>query len=108
MAAFFDGLGAILFGIVIGWMAYRILRLRAGFPGLSDIIAILGAVGGAAALAIVKSDVFGWYAIGLVIGFFAYLAVGVVLYGKEEVLPWRPEQIQPTATPDTQPSADKD
>jgi hypothetical protein len=44
---------------------------------------------------------FGLYAVGLVIGFFAYLAVGLVLYGKQELQPWRIEQIPPTPTPAT-------
>jgi hypothetical protein len=106
---FIVGLGAVCFGITIGWMAYRIMRLRAGIPGLSDIIAILGAIGGAAILAIFRNDVlFGWYSVGLVIGFFAYFAVGVVLYGKEEVQPWRLEQIPPASTPEVQSGADKD
>lgn len=106
---FIVGLGAILFGITIGWMTYRILRLRAGVPWLSDLIALLGAIGGAVVLALFRDDVlFGWYAVGLVIGFFAYLAVGLWLFGKKEVQPWQPEQIPPASAPDTQSGAQKD
>ncbi len=98
---FIAGLGALVFGLIVGWMAYRILRLRAGASWLSDLIAILGVIGGAAVLALLRSDVlFGWYAIGLVLGFFAYLAVGLILYGKQEVQPWRLEPIPPTSTLD--------
>jgi xanthosine utilization system XapX-like protein len=83
---FIAGLGALVFGLTVGWMVYRILRLRAGAPGLSDLIAILGVIGGAAVLALSRSDVlFGWYAIGLVLGFFASLAVGLIRYGTQEV-----------------------
>jgi hypothetical protein len=97
---FIVGLGAIFFGLTIGWITYRILRLRAGAPGISDLIAILGVIGGAAVLALYRSEVlFGWYSIGLIIGFFAYLAVGLRLYGKQEVQPWRLEQPPLTSTP---------
>ena len=45
------------------------------------------------------------YAIGLVGGFFAYFTVGLRWYGKQEVQPWRLEQIPATSTPDTQSDA---
>jgi len=99
---FIAGLGAIFFGCAIGWIGYRILRQRASAAALSDFFTILGVIGGAAAIALFKSDVlFGLYAVGLVIGFFAYLAVGLMLYGKQELQPWRIEQIPPTPTPGT-------
>ena len=98
---FIVGLGAVFFGLIIGWIAYRILRHRSGAPWIQDLIALLGIIAGAAALAFFHNDaIFGWYAIGLVIGFFAYLAVGVILYGKQEVLPWRLEQLSPTSPPE--------
>jgi hypothetical protein len=98
---FIVGLGALFFGLTVGWITYRILRRKAGAPWLSDLIALGGVIGGAAVLAFFRSDVvFGWYAIGLVIGFFAYFAVGVILYGKQEVQPWRLEQVSPASTSD--------
>ncbi len=94
------GLGAIFFGGAIGWIAYRMLRQRASAAALSDFVTMLGVLGGAAVIALFKSDVlFGLYAVGLVIGFFAYLAVGLLLYGKQELQPWRIEQLPPTPTP---------
>jgi hypothetical protein len=68
MLMFIAGLGAFVFGLTVGWIAYRVLRLRAGSSWLSDLIAILGVIGGAAVLALLRDDVlFGWYAIGLVL-----------------------------------------
>jgi len=91
---FISGLGATFFGLIVGWIAYWILRLRAGAFVLSALITIIGVIGGAAVIALFKDDVmFGWYSIGLVIGFFAYFAVVLILYGKQEVQPWRFEQI---------------
>lgn len=106
---FIAGLGAIFFGLAVGWIAYRILRLRAGIAGLADLIAILGVIGGAAVMALFRSDVlFGWYSVGLIIGFFAYFAIGLTLYGKQEVQPWQMEPIPPAPTPDTQPNIHSD
>ncbi len=106
---FIAGLGTLFFGFAVGWIVYRILRLRAGIPALSDLITILGVIGGAAVIALFRSDVlFGWYAIGLVLGFFAYFAVGLMLYGKQEVQPWRIEKIPPTPAPDSQSTAHAD
>src|SRR5262245_45936523 len=86
---FISGLGALFFGLVIGWISYRTLRLTAGTTALSDITTILGAVGGAAVTALFRSDVlFGLYCVGLAVGFFAYLGYGVYVYGKQEVQPW--------------------
>jgi len=100
---FIVGLGALFFGLIVGWIAYRILRLRAGAPGLSDLIALLGVIAGAAVLAFFRSEVvFGWYAVGLVIGFFASFALGMILSGKQEVQPWRPEQAPPPSPSETQ------
>lgn len=86
---FISGLGAILFGLAIGWIVYRVLRSREGAAVLSDLITVLGIIGGAAVIALFKNDVlFGLYSLGLVIGFFAYFAIGLWLYGKQEVQPW--------------------
>lgn len=83
------GIGALFFGLVIGWISYRILRLAAGTTVLSDIVAIIAAVGGAAVTLFGSPVLFGWYCIGLALGFFAYLGLGVYTYGKQEVEPWR-------------------
>lgn len=70
-------IGAICFGIVIGWVTYRTLR-RAQATSLGDIAVVIGAVAGAAITGIWKpgADSFGGYCIGLFVGFFAYLIIG--------------------------------
>jgi hypothetical protein len=86
---FITGLGAVFFGLVIGWIAYRMLRLSVGINVLSAIAIIIAVVGGAAVTTLPKGDVgFGWYAIGLVIGFFGYFAIGLSLYGRQELRLW--------------------
>lgn len=77
--------GAVLFGLVIGWITYRTLVRREGAAALSDIATVIGAVGGAAVLAIFDDDrLFGLYAIGLAIGFFAYLAIFFAINGRSK------------------------
>ncbi|MFI9843931.1 hypothetical protein ACIHFD_43335 [Nonomuraea sp. NPDC051941] len=73
-------LGAICFGLVIGWITYGTLRRRQGAAGLSDLAAVLAAVGGGAVTALVGTpEVFGAYAVGLAIGFFGYLVAATLM-----------------------------
>ena len=71
-------IGALCFGIVMGWITYRTLR-RSQTTGLSDIATVLGAVAGATVTALFRQETgdFGAYCIGLAIGFFSYLIVAV-------------------------------
>jgi hypothetical protein len=77
-------IGAGAFGAVVGWYVYYINRWRKDDVQLSDIVTLLGAIGGAAVLALfpAKSDLFGAYGIGLAAGFFAYFFILVVLVNK--------------------------
>jgi uncharacterized membrane protein YeaQ/YmgE (transglycosylase-associated protein family) len=77
-------LGALSFGIVVGWVSSRTLR-RSTPGGLSDIATVIGAVSGAAITGIYKpsTDSFGYYCIGLFVGFFAYLILSIIVAGKE-------------------------
>ena len=96
---FIVGFGALLFGLTVGWIAYRILRQQSGPSWIANLITFLGIIAGATALAFFRDEMlFGWYAVGLVIGFFAYFTVGIILYGKQEVQPWRSEQAAPAST----------
>ncbi|MFN8479701.1 MAG: hypothetical protein U0074_17935 [Kouleothrix sp.] len=67
-------LGALAFGIVIGWRVYFTDRYRTAAVDFSDIATVIGIIGGGAILALFQAgtDLFGAYGIGLAIGFFAY------------------------------------
>jgi hypothetical protein len=79
------GIGAVCFGLVVGWVTYRTLARRAEAVSLSDIATVIGAVGGAAVTAIFNDkELFGLYSIGLAAGFFGYLIVYCVLNGQQE------------------------
>ena len=72
-----DSVGAALFGLVVGWITYRTLRRSGSQVHISDLAAVIGAVGGAAVTGLFsKGHLFAWYSIGLAAGFFLYLIIG--------------------------------
>jgi hypothetical protein len=74
-------LGAGGFGLLIGWYIYMINRYRRGDVQLSDLVTLIGVIGGTAVLAIFPSgtDLFGAYGVGLAVGFFLYFLVLLIL-----------------------------
>jgi hypothetical protein len=67
-------LGAGGFGAIVGWFIYYVNRYRRGDVQFSDLTTLVGAIGGAAILALfpVGTSLFGAYGIGLFVGFFSY------------------------------------
>ncbi|HEV8222565.1 MAG TPA: hypothetical protein VGQ05_20025 [Streptosporangiaceae bacterium] len=67
-------IGSICFGVLIGYIAYRTLILTTDKTSVSDLAAVIAAVGGGAVTAVItpQSSNFGWYAIGLLAGFAGY------------------------------------
>jgi hypothetical protein len=78
--------GAFLFGVVVGWYLYFLNRHRTGQVQLSDLVTLIGAIGGGTVLALFPagSDLFGAYGIGLFCGFFGYLALLFLLVRKSK------------------------
>jgi hypothetical protein len=74
-------LGALCFGMIIGWYVYYINRYRKADVQLSDVVTLIGIIGGSAVLTLFPSgtDLFGAYGIGLAIGFFGYFIVLIIL-----------------------------
>lgn len=75
--------GAGGFGVIIGWYVYYINRYRKGDVQLSDLVTLIGVLGGGAIMALfpAKTDLFGAYGIGLAVGFFFYFLVLIFLVG---------------------------
>jgi hypothetical protein len=73
--------GAGAFGTVIGWYIYYINRHRREDVTATDLVTLIGIIGGTAVLALfpAQSDLFGAYGLGLAIGFFSYFLVMVLL-----------------------------
>jgi hypothetical protein len=62
--------GAVCFGITVGYITYRTL-MRGEKSSIGDLTAVIGAIGGGAVTALYdphQGDLFGFYAIGLLIG----------------------------------------
>jgi hypothetical protein len=73
-------LGALAFGVVIGWMTHRILA-RKEKGDWSDIATVIATVGGGAILALFPAETvaFAAYAIGLFFGFFGYFTAFLIM-----------------------------
>jgi len=82
-------LGALCFGIVVGWITSRALR-RSTSSSLTDIATVIGSVAGAAVTGIWQpnTNAFGYYCIGLFLGFYFYLAVAVLTAHKSAHGDW--------------------
>lgn len=76
-------LGAGGLGCVVGWYVYYINRYRRSDIQMSDLLTLIGAIGGGATTALfpAKTDLFGAYGVGLFCGFFSYFLVLIVLVG---------------------------
>ena len=55
-----DSIGAVCFGLIIGWVTYRTLRRTGETVALSNIASVVGALGGAAVTGLFKGQLFGW------------------------------------------------
>lgn len=73
--------GAVGFGLLIGWYIYYINRYRRGDVQWSDLVTLVGIIGGTAILALFPAgtDLFGAYGIGLAVGFFAYFLTLLIM-----------------------------
>lgn len=83
-----ENAGALGFGLIIGWYVYYINRYRKADVQFSDITTLVGAIGGGALLSLFDSEegslsqiLFGYYGIGLAVGFFAYFIALIILVG---------------------------
>ena len=102
--------GAAFFGAVVGWYVYYINRYRTGDVQLSDLVTLIGVIGGSAVTALFESgtELFGAYGLGLGIGFFSYLIVLVfmVTLSKNFNVDWfldgrRKKPVEPFYIPDS-------
>jgi hypothetical protein len=86
-------IGAGCFGLVVGWITYRtLMRSRGGQARISDLATVIGVIGGGVVVALFDDpDLFAGYAIGLAIGFFAYLALTFALQGRD-TSHWHPSE----------------
>jgi hypothetical protein len=67
-------LGAAGFGSIVGWYVYYVNRYRKGSIQFSDLVTLIGIIGGGTVLTLfpASTDLFGAYGVGLAFGFFGY------------------------------------
>lgn len=68
--------GAVVFGAVLGWYLYFNMRLQRTHS-VKDLGVLAAAIGSGAVIKIFPDQLFGWYCVGLGVGFFGYFAVGL-------------------------------
>lgn len=73
-----QSLGALAFGAVLGWSLYFTLR-HSRKHAIEDLGLIASALGGAALVKLFPDDLFGWYCLGVGVGFFGYFALGLAI-----------------------------
>jgi len=73
-------IGAGCFGVAVGYITYRTLVRTTNKAAISDLAAVVGAIGGAAVTSIFRpgTNLFAWYSIGLLAG----MALFFVIFGK--------------------------
>jgi hypothetical protein len=78
--------GAVCFGLVVGYLTYRTLARSGPTASVSDLAAVVAVIGGGTVTTLfrpARSDAFGWYSIGLLIGLAVYAAATLILRGRE-------------------------
>lgn len=79
-------LGAGVFGTLIGWYVYYINRHRRDEVSATDLVTLIGVIGGTAVLNLFpkSTDLFGAYGIGLGVGFFGYFIIMTLMVWKSD------------------------
>jgi hypothetical protein len=76
--------GALLFGVSVGFITYRTLVRTTDKAAVSDLGAVVSVIGGGAVTALFdprSSDLFGWYSIGLATGMIVFFVLFLSLNG---------------------------
>ena len=80
-------IGSLFFGLVVGYITYRVLARTTDRAAVTDLAAVVGAVGGGAVTGLFDpgSGMFAMYAIGLAAGMIAYAVLFGWLNGRTEL-----------------------
>jgi hypothetical protein len=76
--------GALVFGLVVGFITYRTLIRTTDNAAITDLAAVIGAIGGGAITTLYdpSSTAFAWYAIGLALGMLVFFTAYWKLNGR--------------------------
>jgi hypothetical protein len=78
-------IGAFVFGLVVGFITYRTLVRTADKTAVTDLAAVVSAIGGGAVTKLYdpSGQPFAWYAVGLAIGIMAFFVAYGLMNSKE-------------------------
>ena len=79
--------GAVCFGVTVGFITYRALVRTTDRAAVSDIAAVIRAVAGGAVTGLFnpeQTDLFGWYSIGLVAGVAVFFLLYLMMNGRAD------------------------
>jgi hypothetical protein len=77
--------GAACFGLAVGFITYRTLARTTDKTAITDLTAVIGAIGGGAVTGLFNpqhGDLFGWYSIGLASGLAVFFLLYLALNGR--------------------------
>jgi hypothetical protein len=79
--------GALCFGVVTGYIAYRTLARSVDKAAISDLATVIGVVGGGVVTGLFapSTSMFGYYSIGLLVGMAAFFVLFAVFNGKDAI-----------------------
>jgi len=79
--------GALVFGLVVGFITYRTLVRTTAQAAVSDLGAVVAAIGGGAVTKLYEPSgtSFAWYAIGLALGMLVFFVAFWRMNGKPEL-----------------------
>jgi hypothetical protein len=77
--------GALVFGLVVGFITYRTLVRTADKAAITDLVAVVGVLGGGVVTNLYDpaGDQFAWYAIGLALGMATFFLAYWKMNGKK-------------------------
>lgn len=80
-------IGALCFGVVTGYIAYRTLARSVDKAAISDLATVIGVVGGGVVTGLFapRTSMFGYYSIGLLVGMTAFFVLFAVINGRDAV-----------------------
>jgi hypothetical protein len=84
MTAIVNEVGAVCFGVTVGYITYRTLVRTVDKTSISDLAAVIAALGGAAVTKLFdpKTVLFGWYSVGLLVGMAVFFLLFLAMNGR--------------------------
>jgi hypothetical protein len=83
-------IGALSFGIVVGYITYRTLARTTDKAAITDLATVIGAVGGGAITTLwgpSDGSTFALYSIGLLAGMIIYVVMSLLIGGRKRFIP---------------------